>query len=154
MNPFYLRQTHHDLEKVFDSGRIAAFGCQVQSGSNRILRLMGRKYTAEEWMKYMLDIRRKFPKIELETHLLTGFPTETEEDFNATMNLLNRIFLDGVVVFKFSPRPHVPASHFAGQIPEKTRNARWRKLMRKATLNVMARRIQRSTTHAFPYGTR
>lgn len=146
MNPFYLKQTHHDLEKIFDSGKIGAFGCQVQSGSNRLLRLMGRRYTAEEWTEHMQNIRNKHPKIHLETHLLVGFPTETDQDFKATLNLLDKILLDKVVVFKFSTRPHVAASHFPGQIPEKTKKSRWRKLSIKARLNTMTRKIQRTVT--------
>jgi MiaB/RimO family radical SAM methylthiotransferase len=146
MNPYYLKHIHQDLDEIFDSGKIGAFGCQVQSGSNRILQLMGRRYTAEEWTQHMQNIRKKHPKIHLETHLLVGFPTETDQDFKATLNLLDKILLDKITVFKYSTRPHVAASHFPGQIPEKTKKARWRKLSIKARLNTTTRKIQRSIT--------
>jgi tRNA A37 methylthiotransferase MiaB len=146
MNPYYLKHIHQDLDTIFDSGKIGAFGCQVQSGSNRILQLMGRRYTAEEWTQHMQNIRKKHPKIHLETHLLVGFPTETDQDFKATLNLLDKILLDKITVFKYSTRPHVAASRFPGQIPEKTKKARWRKLSIKARLNTTTRKIQRSIT--------
>ena len=144
MNPFHLKQMHNDLEKIFDSGKIGVFGSQVQSGSNRLLQIMGRNYTVEDWTEHMLRIRKRSPKILLETHLMVGFPTETDEDFRATLNLLDKILLDKITVFKFSTRPHVAASHFPGQIPETIKKSRWRKLSMKATLNMMTRRIQRT----------
>jgi tRNA A37 methylthiotransferase MiaB len=145
INPFYLKQMYSDLEEVFSSGKIEELGCQVESGSNRILGLMGRMYTAEEWMRYMLKIRNKFPKIFLTTHLMVGFPSETNEDFKATMKLLDRIFLDDVIIFKFSKRQQTPASCFPGQIPEKVKESRYRRLALKATLSTTIKKIQRLT---------
>lgn len=146
MNPIHLKEMYHELEEIFNSGKIEMLGCQVQSGSNRILQLMGRKYTAEDWMQCMLGIRNRFPKILIQTHFLVGFPTETDEDFRATLSLLDRIFLDKIIIFKFSKRPHVRASYFPGQVPEGIKKSRWRKLFVKAKLNMMIRKIQRSLT--------
>jgi len=130
--PSYLKKMLPDLEKIFASGRISALNCPVQSGSNRILRLMGRPYTAEEWRESMIRINSGFPDIRLSTHFLVGFPTETEEDFAATLKLFDYpLFLDSMVIFKFSARPGVYASRMASQVSEKTKESRSRKISQK-----------------------
>lgn len=132
VSPFYLKEMLPDLEEIFASGRVSALNCPVQSGSNRILRLMGRPYTAEEWREIMIRINRGFPDIRLSTHFLVGFPTETEEDFAATLKLLDYpLFLDSMVIFRFSARPRVYASRMAGQVSEKTMESRSRKISQK-----------------------
>jgi len=132
MSPSYLKAMFSDFEEIFASGKIETLGCQVESGSNRILRLMGRKYAAEEWREYMLYVNRKFPDIRLATHFMVGFPTETEEDFKATEKLLDYpLFLKEIIIFKFSARPTVPASRMSGHIPESIKELRFRKLQRK-----------------------
>jgi len=127
----YLRFMSSDLPDVFASGKISLLNSPVQSGSERILRLMGRSHTSEEWKKCMLDIRRKFPAIRLSTHFQVGFPTETEEDFRATLKLLDDPFLDRITVFKFSARPSTQAGRIPGQISEATKELRARKLRQK-----------------------
>jgi len=132
VNPFYLKEMFSHLEEIFASGKISALNCPVQSGSNRILKLMGRPYTAEEWREYMIRINREFPDIRLSTHFMVGFPTETDEDFAATLKLLNYpIFLDSIVIFKFSGRPTVYASRMPDQVSEKTKELRSKKLSQK-----------------------
>ncbi len=131
LSPLHLKNMFSDFEQIFASGRISTLGVQVESGSDRILKLMGRQYKAEEWRNLMLYINRKFPSINLSTHLMVGFPTETEEDFRATMNLLRRpLTLQEIVIFKFSPRPGIPAAKLAGQIPKDVIELRARKLHR------------------------
>jgi tRNA-2-methylthio-N6-dimethylallyladenosine synthase len=120
------------LEEVLASGRIEALGCQVESGSDRILDLMKRKYTGRIWRDMMLRINRKFPFVRLSTHMMIGFPTETDQDFEATMKLLDfPIFIDWVGFFLFSPRPTVYASRFPEQVPEEVKNQRFKKMYRK-----------------------
>jgi threonylcarbamoyladenosine tRNA methylthiotransferase MtaB len=132
MSPPYLKKMFSDFEKVFATGKIGTLGCQVESGSNRILKLMGREYKAEEWKNLMLHVNRKFPQINLTTHFMVGFPTEAEEDFKATMKLLDfPLFLQEILIFKFSPRPNIPASRLPGQIPESTKESRYKELERK-----------------------
>jgi hypothetical protein len=63
---------------------------------------------------------------------MVGFPTEAEEDFKATMKLLDfPLFLQEILIFKFSPRPNIPASRLPGQIPESTKESRYKELERK-----------------------
>jgi MiaB/RimO family radical SAM methylthiotransferase len=143
INPLYLRTTYSTLGEIFGSGKIDEMGCQVESGSNRILELMGRKYSVEEWMRYMLKIRGGFPEISLTTHLMVGFPSETDEDFKATLRILDKIFLDDIIVFKYSRRQPTASSYMLEQIPEKIKEYRYRRLSFKAILNTSITKAQR-----------
>jgi len=135
VNPFHLGNLYSDLREIFKSGRISSLCSPVQSGSDRILRLMQRQHTAEEWRGYMMLIGREFPRIRLVTQFMVGFPTETEEDFEATENLLNYPALfDYVHIFKFSRRPHVFAAYMEGQVPENVKEYRRTRLLRKYAL--------------------
>jgi len=93
------------------------FHLPVQSGNNRILRLMGRKYSIEEFKELIRKIRRTFPEALIETDVIVGFPTETWEEFLDTVNLIKELSIDVVNISRFSPRPNTPAATFRGQIP-------------------------------------
>jgi MiaB/RimO family radical SAM methylthiotransferase len=132
MNPRDLKRMLPELREIFASGKIEALGCQVESGSDRILQLMGRKYTANDWRDSMLKINREFPFVRLSTHFMVGFPTETDQDFEATLKLLDPpIFIDWAGFFLFSPRPTVYASNLPEQVPEVVKEQRARKIYRK-----------------------
>jgi MiaB/RimO family radical SAM methylthiotransferase len=132
LSPPYLKKMLPDFKKIFATGKISTLGVQVESGSDRILRLMGRQYKAEEWRNLMLFINRKFPRIDLTTHFMVGFPTETEEDFISTMKLINvPLYLKDILIFKFSARPNIPAARLVGQIPLNVIELRARRLQRK-----------------------
>jgi tRNA A37 methylthiotransferase MiaB len=132
MNPGDLKKMLPELEEVLASGRIEALGCQVESGSDRILQLMGRKYTASDWRESMLRINRKFPFVRLSTHFMIGFPTESDQDFEATLKLLDPpIFIDWAGFFFFSPRPTVYASRLPEQVSENVKEKRYKKTYRK-----------------------
>jgi tRNA A37 methylthiotransferase MiaB len=132
MNPVDLNRMLPEMEEVLASGKIEALGCQVESGSDRVLELMGRKYTAKDWRESMLRINRKFPFVRLSTHIMIGFPTETDQDFEATLKLLDfPLFIDWVGFFIFSPRPSVYASLLPEQVPKKVKEQRFKRLYRK-----------------------
>src|SRR5690606_18900682 len=76
----------------------------VQSCSDRILKLMNRDYTVEHYYERMQKIRDLMPGCALSTDIITGFPTETEEDHEATMELMRTVQYDGAYMFKYSPR--------------------------------------------------
>lgn len=142
MNPVDLIRLLPGLESVLASGKIEALGCQVESGSDRILQLMQRGYRAKDWRDCMLRINKKFPSVRLSTHIIIGFPSETEKDFAATIKLLDfPIFIDWVGFFLFSPRPTVYASRLPGQVPQNVKNERFKKIYRKYlymnTLNII-----------------
>lgn len=132
LSPRYLKNMFSDFDKIFATGKISTLGVQVESGSDRILKLMGRQYKAADWRNMMLYINRKYPRINLATHFMVGFPTETEEDFKATMGLLDSpLSLKNVTVYKFYANPHVPAAKLSGQIPENVIEMRAKKLQSK-----------------------
>jgi tRNA A37 methylthiotransferase MiaB len=132
VNPFYLREMFSDMERVFSSGKIAVLNCPVQSGSQRILKMMGRPHSAKDWKEDMATISKKFPSVRLTTHFMVGFPTETDEDFKESLKLLDYpVFLDRIVVFKFSGRPKTYATRIVGQVSNRTKELRTRKLLQK-----------------------
>jgi tRNA-2-methylthio-N6-dimethylallyladenosine synthase len=89
----------------------------VQAGSDRILRAMNRKHTAEEYIKLIEKIRAARPDIALSGDFITGFPGETEADFQDTLALVREVDYAQAYSFKYSPRPGTPAST-ADQVPE------------------------------------
>jgi MiaB/RimO family radical SAM methylthiotransferase len=132
MHPASMIKLISGLEEVFASGKIEAFGCQVESGSKRILKLMGRRYSAEKWRACMLRINKKFPFIRLSTHIMIGFPTETDEDFDATLKLLDYpLFIDWLGFFLYSSRPTECAHRLPGHVDFKAKEQRFKKLYRK-----------------------
>jgi MiaB/RimO family radical SAM methylthiotransferase len=132
IEPHNLIEVYPDLEEIFSSGKVEELMSPVQSASNRILKLMGRKYTIEEWKDCMLKIHNKFPNIRLSTHFLVGFPTETGEDFDKTKALLDHLpFLNDITVFKYSSRPTVRSKDMPEQIPEEIKEFRKKELIRK-----------------------
>lgn len=102
----------------------------IQSGSNRILKLMNRKYTKEQYLKLIDLIREKMPQCAISTDIIVGFPNETEEDFNETYELIKNIRYDGVFAFMYSPRTGTVAEKMENQIPEQIKNERVNKLLK------------------------
>ena len=90
----------------------------LQSGSNKILRLMNRGYSFEEYVQKVLKLRDRIPDISITTDIIAGFPGETEDDHILTIDALERIEFDGIFAFKFSPRPGTKASVMENQLPD------------------------------------
>jgi tRNA-2-methylthio-N6-dimethylallyladenosine synthase len=107
-----------DLPKVCESLHLP-----VQSGSNRMLAAMNRRYTREDYLDKIARLRQAVPDIALTTDIIAGFPGETEEDFEMTMSLLTAIRYDGIFAFKYSKRPGTAAlklsDHLSDDIKEK-----------------------------------
>ncbi|MDR1012596.1 MAG: tRNA (N6-isopentenyl adenosine(37)-C2)-methylthiotransferase MiaB [Coxiellaceae bacterium] len=82
----------------------------VQSGSNRILQLMRRCYTREEYQEIVVKLRNVRPDISISTDFIVGFPSETDEDFDLTMDFIQKINFDASFSFIYSPRPNTPAA--------------------------------------------
>ncbi len=81
----------------------------VQSGSNRVLKAMGRGYEIELYHDLIVRLRQARPEIALSTDLIVGFPGETDEDFEATLELVRQIRFGSLFAFKYSPRPGTAA---------------------------------------------
>ena len=104
------------------------FHLPVQSGSSRVLKLMNRKYTREQYLQKAFEIKEKIPEISLTTDIICGFPTETDEDFNDTMSLVEQVGFDMIYTFIYSPRVGTVAAKMEGQIPKEISNARFKAL--------------------------
>ena len=104
------------------------FHLPVQSGSSRVLKLMNRKYTREQYLEKAFEIKGKIPEISLTTDIICGFPTETDEDFSETMSLVKAVGFDMIYTFIYSPRVGTVAAKMEGQIPKEISNARFKAL--------------------------
>ena len=89
----------------------------VQSGSDRILRLMNRKYTSADYYALVDKLRTRVKDVEITTDIIVGFPQETEEDFNATCALVRNVGYSNAYTFAYSPREGTVAARMDGQIP-------------------------------------
>lgn len=101
----------------------------VQSGSDRILRLMNRKYTRAHYMDLVRSIRKSIPDIGLSTDLIVGFPGETDEDFEDTLSLCREIGFASAFTFIYSKRSGTPAASMPEQVPLKIKRERIMKLI-------------------------
>jgi len=108
------------------------FHIPVQSGSDRILQLMRRKYTVDEFRELVKKIRRAFPDASIVTDMIVGFPSETEEDFELSLKLIEELEFDKVHVARFSPRPFTEAETMDGQVPDSVKKERSRKMVEVA----------------------
>ena len=96
----------------------------VQSGSSRVLGLMQRTYSREEYLEKIAMIRSAKRRTAITTDVIVGFPGETAADFDQTLALLDAVKYDGVFSFKYSPRPNTPASTMLDAIPEEEKSFR------------------------------
>lgn len=102
----------------------------VQSGSNRILKLMNRKYTREWYLDRIAAIRRILPDCGITTDMFSGFHSETEADFEETLSLMREVGFDSSFLFKYSERPGTYASkHLPDDVPEEVKIARLQRMI-------------------------
>lgn len=103
----------------------------VQSGSSRILEKMNRRYTKEHYLELVDKIRRAVPDISLTTDIIVGFPGETEEDFEETMDVVRKVRFDSAFTFIYSRRTGTPAAVMESQVPEEVVKARFDRLLKE-----------------------
>ena len=96
----------------------------VQSGSDKILKAMNRNYTASHYLTIVKKLREKMPNIRLTTDIIVGFPGETEQDFEATCNLVKEVKYDGIFAFMYSKRKGTVAEKMDNQIDDATKHKR------------------------------
>lgn len=109
----------------------------LQSGSDRILKLMGRKYTKEEYLKLVDKLRQNIPNVSITTDIIVGFPGETKEDFEETIDVVNKVKYDLAYTFIYSKRESTPAATMKDDTSEeekKERLARLNELINKYAL--------------------
>jgi tRNA-2-methylthio-N6-dimethylallyladenosine synthase len=102
----------------------------VQSGSNRVLQKMGRHHKIEEYIDKMERLRALNPGVGLSTDLIVGFPSETEEDVEDTIRLLDRLQFDNIYAFAYSPRPGTRAAKLPDDVPDAVKNERLNRVLR------------------------
>jgi tRNA-2-methylthio-N6-dimethylallyladenosine synthase len=100
----------------------------VQSGSDRILKRMNRAYTRKKYLKLVDKLRAVRPGIAITSDLIVGFPGETEEDFQMTIDLMEKIRFDNAFSFKYSDRPGTRAAKMGGKVPESEKGVRLTRL--------------------------
>jgi tRNA-2-methylthio-N6-dimethylallyladenosine synthase len=100
----------------------------IQSGSNRILKLMNRKYTREEYIDLVTKIRAQIPGVTITTDIIVAFPGETEEDFSDTLDIVKKLQFDGAFTFIFSPRVGTPAAKLKDELDEEEKRDRLKRL--------------------------
>jgi len=110
----------------------------VQSGSDRILKAMKRRYTAETYLGIINKIKAARPNISLSSDFIIGFPGETDEDFEQTMQLIDTVGYDLSFSFIYSPRPGTPASDLEDDVPMDIKKERLARLQAKITDNALA----------------
>ena len=119
-----LIEAYARLPKLVESAHLP-----VQSGSNRVLKLMHRGYTRERYAGIIEKLRRARPEIGITTDIIVGFPGETEDDFEQTLSLAREVRFDNAYIFKYSQRRDTPAAVLPDQVPQKIREERNQRLL-------------------------
>lgn len=101
----------------------------AQSGNDRILQKMNRRYTREKYLSLISAIREKIPNCRITSDFIVGFPTETDEEFEDTYSLVEQVRFDSIFAFMYSPREGTVASNMDGQISDKIKHERVNKLL-------------------------
>ena len=127
------RDFGRDIVEVMDTTPILCdhIHLPVQSGSTRLLAIMQRLYTREQYLERIGWVKAASRELSLTTDMIVGFPGETEADFEDTLSLLDEVGFDAVFAFKYSPRPNTPALKYADAIPEEEKSRRLQVLMEK-----------------------
>jgi tRNA-2-methylthio-N6-dimethylallyladenosine synthase len=120
-----LVEAYARLPKLCESAHIP-----VQSGSDRLLKLMHRGYTRERFLGIIEKLRRTQPNIGISTDIIVGFPGETDEDFEQTLSLAREVEFDQAYIFKYSPRRDTPAADMPGQLTTAVKEERNERLLR------------------------
>ena len=100
----------------------------VQSGSDRILAAMNRRHTSADYLAVIDRLRAARPDLALTSDFIVGFPGETEDDFAATLRLIDEVGYSGAFSFKYSPRPGTPGAEMADQVDEDVKTERLHRL--------------------------
>ena len=118
------------IDVMAENPHIAAhFHLPMQSGSDRILKRMNRHYDTKHYLEILDYMREKMPHIAVTSDIIVGFPGETEEDFEATLDMLRRVEFDMLYSFIYSPRKGTPAAEMEEQVPSDVQSARFERLL-------------------------
>lgn len=121
----------------------------LQSGSSRILKIMNRRYDKEHYLELVDKIRAAVPDIAITTDIIVGFPGETEEDFEETMDVVRKVRYDSAFTFIYSKRTGTPAAAMEEQVPEDVVKARFDRLL-KEVQTIASEKANELTEKTFP----
>lgn len=110
----------------------------LQSGNNEILREMGRRYTREEYLALVKEIREKIPDCAITTDIIVGFPNESEEQFLDTLTLCEEVKFDAAFTFIYSPRKGTPAAAMEDNVSDEVKHERFNRLLKVIESGVMS----------------
>ncbi len=128
------------IEVMAESDKICThLHLPLQSGSTEILKKMNRRYTKEKYLELVEKIRNKMPDISLTTDIIVGFPGETEEDFEETLDVVRKVRYDSVYSFIYSRRTGTPAAAMDNQVPEEVVKDRFDRLLK--TIQTISKEI-------------
>jgi tRNA-2-methylthio-N6-dimethylallyladenosine synthase len=96
----------------------------LQAGSDKILKLMNRRYTAKKYLGIVEEYRKYVPEGSITTDIIVGFPGETKNDFNKTVGIMKSVGFDGAYMFKYSPRPPAKSSKLKDSVSKEDKEAR------------------------------
>jgi MiaB/RimO family radical SAM methylthiotransferase len=131
VNPEFLIEMLPDFVKVCRSGKIGFLGAAAQSGNNRILQLMQRRYRIEDYKHAVNALKKEFPHIKIRNGVIVGFPGETETEFEDTVQLIDEVDFDFMETNMFSPRPGTKAYSLPGALPRAVIQKRYWRILRK-----------------------
>jgi len=118
------------IDAIFECDKVANhLHLPVQSGSDEVLHRMNRRYTAEKYLSIVNDIRSRDPDFSLTTDLIVGFPDETNEDFEATLDIMKKVRYDNIYSFIYSKRTGTKAAEMPDSISEEEKGQRMRHLL-------------------------
>ena len=108
----------------------------VQSGNDEILRKMGRRYSRQDYLNLVKEMREKIPGLSLSTDIIVGFPNETEEEFQDTLSLVDIVKYEAAFTFIYSPRKGTPAARMEDNVPYEVKSRRFKELVKHLEVNI------------------
>lgn len=117
------------IEAIADCDKVSKLiHLPLQSGSSNVLKIMNRKYTKEQYLALVEKMKEKIPNVKFSTDIIVGFPGETEEDFEDTLDVVRKVNFEQIFMFIYSRRVGTPADKMENQIPEEIKHKRFDRL--------------------------
>ena len=145
IHPLFLKQMINKLVPAFATGKIWFTGVPVESGSDRILRLMKRGYSIGDIKEGIGRLKEAYPDLFIQTQIMVNFPTETAKEFAESMSLFDELDFDYAETYAFSPRPGTAAADMDGRVPRRVAYFRELRMATRALSHATSDRLFRET---------
>lgn len=142
LEPNWLIKYYDYFKKVLDTSKIDVIFSPIQSGSNRILKAMRRPYVVEDYVRCINGLRAALPRLKVWNQFIVGFPGETEDDFQQSMDLIDTVPCNLVQAFEYSDRPGTAASAMDNHIPPDVMKKRLKRINRRIFLKVNMKKLK------------